>query len=112
MQTQTVSFIRSKHIDSFQKLVFLLFLHKNPEAKGTSQYFAEKLFLGNVTLIEKMIAEFKEKGLMASTDQHHFLQDTPEIRASLQHLHQLFEQPTTRQSLLEQVRHSGYYHSN
>lgn len=112
MQTQTLTFIRSKRIDSFQKLVFLLFLHKNPEAKGNSQYFAEKMFLGNVSLIEKIIAEFKEKGLMTSSDQHHFLQDTPEIRASLQHLQQLFEQPTTRQSLLEQVRHSGYYHSN
>lgn len=112
MQTQTVSFIRSKRIDSFQKLVFLLFLHKNPEAKGTSQYFAEKMFLGNVTLIEKMIADFKEKGLMGSADQHHFLQDTPEVRTSLQQLHQLFEQPITRQSLLDQVRHSSYYHSN
>ncbi|MCE7989658.1 MAG: hypothetical protein DYG89_51580 [Caldilinea sp. CFX5] len=112
MQTQTLTFIRSKQIDSFQKLVFLLFLHKNPEAKGTSQYFAEKMYLGNVTLIEKMITEFKERGIMASNEQHHFLQDTPEIRSSLQHLHQLFEQPTTRQSLLDQVRYSVDYHSN
>lgn len=112
MQTQTLHFIRNKRIDSFQKLVFLLFLHQNPQAKGNSQYFAEKMFLGNVTLIEAMIADFKEKGIMASSDQHHFLQDTPELRAALHHLHQLFEAPITRQSLLDQVRHTVYYHSN
>lgn len=112
MATSTLDFIRLKQIDSFQKLVFLLFLHQNPGAKGTSQYFAEKLYLGNVALIEQMIAEFKEKGLMGSSGQYHFLQNTPELSASLHHLHQLFEQPTTRQSLLDQVRHSIYYNYN
>lgn len=112
MSTATLDFIRLKQIDSFPKLVFLLFLHQNPHVKGTSQYFAERLYLGNVTLIERMIAEFKEQGIMGSSGQYHFLHNTPELTASLQHLHQLFEQPTTRQSLLEHVRHGMYYNNN
>lgn len=112
MSTSTLDFLRNKQIDSFQKLVFLLFLHQNPGAKGTSQYFAERLYLGNVTLIERMIAEFKEKGIMDSNGQYHFLQNTPELNASLDHLNQLFEEPATRQSLLDQLRHTRYYHNN
>lgn len=112
MSTATLDFLRHKQINSFQKLVFLLFLHQNPGAKGTSQYFAERLYLGNLSLIEQMIAEFKAQGIMDSNGQYHFLQNTPELSASLHHLNQLFEEPATRQSLLDQVRHSRYYHSN
>lgn len=112
MSTATLDFLRRKQINSFQKLVFLLFLHQNPGAKGTSQYFAERLYLGNLTLIEQMIAEFKEHGIMDTNGQYHFLQNTPELSASLNHLHQLFEEPATRHSLLEQVRHSFYYNKN
>lgn len=59
MGDMVASFIRAKHIDSFQKLCFLLFLHQHPDLIGTSQEFAERLYLGDVQLLEEIITDLQ-----------------------------------------------------
>lgn len=48
MDELAVNFVRAMQIDSFQKLYFLLYLHQHPDLIGTSQQFAEQLYLGDM----------------------------------------------------------------
>lgn len=107
MNKTTAEFIRSKKIDSIQKLNLLLFLHRNPDAQGTSRCFAEKLYLGDTRLVEKSISELTDKGIINYTGQHYFLADTPEVKTSLQDLARSFEHPLIRQALLAQIQSGG-----
>ena len=97
-------FIRSKKIDSIQKLNLLLFLDKNPDTQGTSHCFARKLHLGDIRLVEEIIEELKDKGVIKYAGQHYFLADNPEIKTSLKHLAKSFEHPLMRQTLLKQIQ--------
>lgn len=106
---KTISdFIRSKKIDSIHKLNLLLFLYQNPHVHGTSNCFAEKLYLGDTRFVEKIIKELTEKGVISYANQHYFLADTPEIKTSLQDLARSFEHPLNRQTLLKQIQSGGY----
>jgi hypothetical protein len=91
MSDMIASFIRIKHIDSFQKLCFLLFLHQYPELTGTSREFAERLYFGDVRLVDCVENRYK-------------LNDGPDVRSSLQYLTGAFEDPLARQEILDQVR--------
>jgi hypothetical protein len=108
---QSISdFIRSRKIDSIQKLNLLLFLYQNPGTQGTSRYFAKKLYLGDTRLVETIIRELTDRGVINDAGQHYFLADTPDIKSSLYLLANSFEYPLTRQKLLAQVQsgdHNG-----
>jgi hypothetical protein len=105
---KTVSeFIHSKKINSIPKLNLLLFLYRNPKIEGTSHCFAEQLYLGDVGLVEGVIRELIDKGVIKSMDQRYFLVDAPEIKSSLQDLATSFEHPLTRQTLLAQIQSGG-----
>jgi hypothetical protein len=97
-------FVRARQIDSFQKLRFLLFLHQNPDLMGTSQQFAEQLYLGDVLLLDRIIRELQKVGLVECVNNRCRLHDQPEIRFHLQFLARVFEDPITRQTILDQVR--------
>ena len=110
MNNATSEFVRSKKIDSIQKLNLLLFLHQNPETHGTSRYFAEKLYLGDTRLVDTIIRELADHGVINDAGQHYYLADTLDIKSSLQHLANSFEYPLSRQSLLAHVQagdHNG-----
>ena len=64
MMDPIVQFIRARQIDSFQKLILLLFLHQHPGMQGTSQEFGTCLYLGNNALTEKLLAELWTVGLV------------------------------------------------
>jgi hypothetical protein len=98
------NYIRTKNIDSFQKLRLLLFLHQNPQLQGTSQELAHRLHLGDTLLIESIIADLQQAGLIDRVDNQYRLPDEPEIRSQLQYLAHAFEHPLTRQELLKQVK--------
>jgi predicted transcriptional regulator len=98
------NYIRIKNIDSFQKLRLLLFLHQHPQLQGTSQELAHRLHLGDTLLIESIIADLHQAGLIDRVDNQYRLPDQPEIRAQLQYLAHAFEHPLTRQELLKQVK--------
>ena len=54
-----VKFIRARRIDSFQKLGVLAFLYQNAESSWTSQEIAEQLYLGDVPLLEEILADLR-----------------------------------------------------
>ena len=97
------NFIRVRHIVSFQKLRLLAFLHRNPESSWTSQEIAETLYIGDVPLLESIIADLRSAGLIDCDGNGCTLHNEPGIRSCLQHLDEIFEDPLARQQVLEQV---------
>jgi hypothetical protein len=106
MSDVVASFIRVKHIDSFQKLCFLLFLHRHPELTGTSHEFAELLHLGDVRLLEEIITDLQMVGLLDCVENRYKLLGEPNVRSCLEHLARSFEDPLARQEILDQVRYT------
>lgn len=98
------TYLRTKNIDSFQKLRLLLLLHQHPHWRGTSQELAQRLHLGDTSLIESIIADLHQAGLIDQVDNQYRLPDEPEIRSQLQYLARAFEHPLIRQELLKQVK--------
>lgn len=104
MNEAVLTYIRAKNIDSFQKLRLLLYLYQHPQLKGTSQDLANRLHLADIPLIEKIIADLCQAGLIDCVENSYKLPDEPEVRVQLQHLACAFEHPLTRQELLKQVK--------
>jgi hypothetical protein len=102
------NFIRENNIDSFHKLYFLLFLYRHPKLAGTSQQFAERLYLGDVSLLEEIINDLRSAGLVDCVENRYVLQDEPKIRLHLRHLTTAYDDPLVRQQILEQVRHDTF----
>jgi hypothetical protein len=100
-------FIRSRHIDSFHKLRLLAFLHQHPETSWTSQEIAERLYLGDVPLLEGIIADLRSVGLVDCVANRCALHAEPAVRFCLQRLDELCEDPLTRQQILDRVTHSA-----
>ena len=93
-----------KHIDSFQKLQFLLFLGKHPDMKGTCQEFGERLYFGYTPLMDEMINELYTAGLVECIENCYQLSHEPEVLSCLQDLAGAFEHPLTRQQVLDRMK--------
>ena len=63
-------FIRAKRIDSVQKLYVLLFLYQHPKLIGTSQQLANQLYLGHLPLVEEILKDLREVGLVVRDATH------------------------------------------
>jgi hypothetical protein len=98
-------FIHSSHIDSVQKIFFLLFLYQHPDAKGTCQELGARLYLGNTALVEKIIADLQQAGLIDQIGDGYKLHDEPKVRFCLGCLVETFADPLARQQLLELIKH-------
>jgi len=103
MNDVNVHFINKNHIDSFQKLNFLLFLQTQPDLDATIQELAARSYLGYTALLEKIIADLQRVGLIDQTGNGYKLHREPGINASLKHLATTFANPVARQKLLAQV---------
>lgn len=99
-----VDFLRTKQIDSFQKLRFLLFLQQHPHFKGSAQEYAHYLHLGSGLLLSDIIQELQKVGLLVNGNNCWQLTDEAGVKEDLQHLAQAFENPLTRQEILAQLR--------
>ncbi len=110
MSDRVTDFVRARRIDSFQKLRFLLFLHQHPDLNGTSQQFAEYLFLGDTRLLEQMIRDLQQVGLVECLGNHCRLHNQPEVKSCLQCLARAFEDPLARQKMLDQVRTGPFFY--
>ena len=104
MDNIVANFLQVKRIDSFQKLRFLLFLHQYPDVKGTCREFAKRLHLGDLPLVENIIADLHHAGLVVRLGHHYRLFDEPTLEACLHLLAKAFEDPLARQELLDRVR--------
>lgn len=94
----------AQHIDSFQKLQFLLFLNKHPNMKGTCEEFGERLYFGHTPLMEEILNELLSIGLIEQIENCYQLSHAPEVLLCLQHLARTFENPLSRQQILNQMR--------
>lgn len=101
-------FIQARHIDSFQKLRLLMFLHEHAESSWTSQQMAEGLYLGDVPWLEEMITDLQVADLIDCTANSCKLSDDVCVRSCLQSLAKLCEDPLARQEILNCVRHGGF----
>ena len=100
-----IMFIRAKRIDSFQKLRLLVFLHRHPESSWTSQEIAERLCLGNVPLLEGILADLRAAGLVDCIGNGCTLANEPGVQLYLQRLGKICEDPLARQQILDQVKY-------
>ena len=98
-----VEFIRTKHINSFQKLYVLLFLYQHPKLIGTSQELAKKLNFGPVPLLEQILDDLREVGLVNNIASRYNLCNVSQAEASLQSLIEALKNPQDRQGILEQI---------
>jgi|SRR6185503_12058644 len=94
----------ARHINSFQKLHFLLFLHQHPDMKGTCQEFGERLYFGYTPLLEEMINELYTAGLVECIENCYQLSHEPEVLSCLQDLAGAFEYPLSRQQVLDRMK--------
>ncbi len=112
MQAFLSHFIKMKQINSFQKLRFLLFLHRFPKLKGTSEDFAGQLYFGDKFFMDKMIAELEAVDLLRRIGHKYTLNNEPSIQSNLDELAKAFDHPLSRQKLLDCVRgnvnHNGH----
>ena len=98
-------FIQTRHIDSFQKLHLLIFFHQHPESSWTTQQIVERLYLGDVPLLEEMIDDLQAAGLINRTANRFKLSDDARIRSRLHSLAKTYEDPLARQEILDDLRH-------
>jgi hypothetical protein len=101
-------FIRAKRIDSFQKLYVLLFLYQHPKLIGTSQYLANKLYLGHLPLVEEILNDLRGVGLVDGIGSRYKLCNDSKAGSVLQSLAKAVKDPLARQGILEQISQKRY----
>lgn len=103
MNELITNFLRTRQIDSFQKLHILLFMNQHPYRVGTSQQWAEWLYLGDILFLEKILRELQQVGLVNCIQEVCTLANEAEIKTSLKALGRVFDDPLARQILLHYV---------
>lgn len=105
MDEEIAKFIRTRRIDSFQKLQLLLYLQRRPNLTATVQEFSERLHQGDTVLMLNIVTELRFGGLLeADTDGNSYrLHPDTQIRAALDQLAQAYEDPFVRQQILAAV---------
>lgn len=104
MNSSAANYGLASHIDSYQKLRLLLFLHQHPDMKATCQEFGEQLYFGYTPLMEQIINELSSAGLIEQIENCFRLSHDPEVRSCLQDLAGAFESPLTRAQVLDRIR--------
>jgi hypothetical protein len=108
MMNDIAKFIRSRHIDSFQKLRLLIFLHQHPGSSWTSQQIAKRLYLGDMPLLERILADLRAAGLVDCVGNGCMLHNEPGVRSCLRRLAETCEDPLARQQILDRVTHAAF----
>jgi hypothetical protein len=98
------NFILEKKIDSFQKLRLVLYLAQHPGMAGTSEQLGQQLFIRDSRLMEEIIHGLRTAGLVDFIGQRYVLRDDPAVNSALQRLNRLYDDPVSRQRLLDYVR--------
>jgi hypothetical protein len=106
MMIKAVEFIRSKQIDSYQKLRVLIFFHDYADSSWSSPQIAARLFLGEGPFLEGIIADLQAAGLLDCSAEHCRLRDEAEISVDLEHLIKTCENPLARQEILDGLNRS------
>lgn len=81
---KVVEFIRSRGIDSYQKLRILFFFHDYANASWSNRQIATRLYLGEGPVLEEIIADLQAAGLLDCNADRCRLRDEAEIRVALE----------------------------
>jgi hypothetical protein len=103
MNELITDFLHTRQINSFQKLRILLFMAQHPHRMGTCQQWAEWLHLGDTSLLEKLLGELRQAGLISCRQEGCTLVNEAEIKSHLKALGRIFNDPLARQTLLRHV---------
>lgn len=103
MNFGTLNFLQSRRIDSFQKLQVLLFMHQNPHLCGTVQEFAQHLYFGDTTQLKNILTELQAVNLVICSGIYYKLHHEPSNNQYLHNLARDFENPLSRQVLLQEL---------
>ena len=95
------NYLQNKGVDSVQKLHLLLFLQRHPLLQGTIQELAQRLYFGDIVLLNKILADLQFAELIERIGSRYKLRDAPEVKLYLDALARLFEDPLARQELLQ-----------
>ena len=112
MKGSIADFIQVKHINSFQKLRLLLFLYQRPEVTKSLQQLAERLYLGHLPLLERIMNDLRLAGLVKRVESHYQLSADPQVRSYLKDLAATFDDPIARQQILAQVQNGNLLFDN
>lgn len=102
-QVQTTC-IRCRVVDSWQKLHILLWLYEHRDLRLTCEELAQRLFLGDVSMVKEMLGELRTAGFLVAQEGRCALSDSPDVQACLASLHQAFADPLARQELIARIR--------
>lgn len=107
----TCAFVRQRGLDSFQKLRLVLWLGRNPGRAFSCAQLGAALHLSDQRLMDELVDELCEAGVVRCRDNLLTLADLPELRRCLDCLLVRFEDPLARQELLAHIgqRQAGYY---
>jgi hypothetical protein len=104
MDEQLNQFIQSYYINSFQKLRLLLLFQRQPNLVATKADLAQRLVLGDLILLEALLADLLAVGVLEDQIGAYRLSANPELWSDLQDLAHTFDDPLARQSLLNRIR--------
>jgi len=104
MTEKIAQFIQTRCIDSYQKLRVLLFFHDHADSSWTSAQIAARLYLGDESLLEKIVTDLQAAGVVDCDARRCRLCNEAGLRAKLQHLVKTCENPLARQEILDNIR--------
>jgi hypothetical protein len=104
VDSSVVDYLRTKRIDSFQKLRLLLFLYQHPEVKATQRELGEQLYLGDTPLLTTLLTDLDKAGLLEQGENGYRLRNEPDITQFVQDLVWAFEHPVTRLEILNHIK--------
>ena len=107
MDETVIRFIHDKHIDSVQKLFFLLYLYHHPGVQETGPEFGAHLYLGFTPQFEEMIIDLCATDLVDQVKNGYRLHDELQVKSCLQQLAEAFADPLIRQQILVKVKHGS-----
>ncbi len=103
-------FLRTKRIDSYQKLGLLFWFDRRGDAAFHLHELADRTFIADLPLLERSLADLTASGLVDCMAGQYRLIHTPETDYCLACLTSTFENPLARQGLLACVAALGGGH--
>lgn len=107
--TEIGRFIQTRQIDSYQKLRVLIFFYNHADSSWTNSQIAERLYLGDGPLVEKIVADLQAAGLVDCAARRCRLRNEVGLGLKLQHLVKTCENPLARQKILDRIRRPDRY---
>ena len=104
MSPLIAAYIRAKHIDSVAKLQFLLFLYDHPTFRGNRREFARQTYFGSIPLLETIIDDLTEAGLIDCAEGNYLLHNDSDALQNLATLAHAYDDPVARQEIIDYIR--------